>query len=67
MSFRFFNVENKEEMQINGTKPVVAEMGPYLYREVRRKENILEIDGEHLQYGLYMEYHFDFEKTKGNN
>ena len=51
----------------NGAKPIVAEMGPYLYREVRRKENILEIDGEHLQYGLYMEYHFDFEKTKGNN
>ena len=54
-------------MQFDGAIPVVAEMGPYLYREVRRKENILEIDGEHLQYGLYMEYHFDFEKTKGNN
>ena len=66
MNFRFFNVTNIDEMK-NGAKPIVAEMGPYLYREVRRKENILEIDGEHLQYGLYMEYHFDFEKTKGNN
>ena len=62
MNFRFFNVENPQEIK-KGIKPKVREIGPYVYRETRRKENILELDGEHLQYATYMAYEFDQEKT----
>ena len=62
MSFRLFNVTNPEDIK-KGQKPSVQELGPYVYREVRRKENILEVDRDKLNYGLYMEYHFDGEQT----
>ena len=32
-------------------------------REVRKKENVIEVNGEFLHYGLYMEYHYDEEKS----
>ena len=50
MNFRFFNVTNSEEIK-RGNKPTVQEIGPYVYREVRRKEDVFEVDGEYLQYG----------------
>jgi len=65
MKFRFFNVTNPEGVK-NGDKPELNEIGPYAYKEVRRKENILELDNDKIQFGQYMEYHFDLEETEAS-
>ena len=62
MNFMFFNVTNPEEMKM-GEKPIVNEVGPYVYREVRKKKHVTEVDGELLRYATYMEYHFDDQKS----
>ena len=49
-----------------GAKPIVNEVGPYVYREVRIKEDILEVDRDKIKYGLYMEYHFDKDQTEAS-
>ena len=59
---RFFNVSNPEEVK-NGGKPDLKEVGPYAYLEVRRKENIFEIDTDKIQFGQYYEYHFNQTET----
>ena len=58
MKLYFLTVDNPEEVS-NGDKPNVTEIGPYVYRETRRKEDILEVDADRLYYSTYMEYHFD--------
>ena len=63
MNFRFFNVTNADKIKA-GEKPKVQEVGPYVYREVRRKQNVLEVDEDKIKYGLYMEYHFDQGQTE---
>lgn len=63
MNFRFFNVTNVADVK-SGQKPILKEVGPYVYREVRRKESVNEVDRDKLNYGLYMEYHFDQEQTQ---
>jgi hypothetical protein len=63
MTFRIFNVTNPTEIK-NGKKPDVKEVGPYVYREVRRKEDVNEVDGDKINYGSYMEYHFDKDQTE---
>lgn len=37
MQFWLFNVTNPEEIRFNGAKPVLQEVGPYTYEEVREK------------------------------
>ena len=49
MKFTFLNVENPEEIK-NGIIPIVREIGPFTYKEVRRKENILYVE-EFISYG----------------
>ena len=58
MKFVFFQVENPEEILIGG-KPNVTERGPYAYREYRKKENLLHLNGDILQYEQTVQYIFD--------
>ena len=58
----FFNVTNPEEMK-TGAKPIVNEIGHYVYRLVRKRKHITEVDRDLLQYATYEEYHFDSQKT----
>ncbi len=59
MKLYFFNVENAENVTSFGSRPFLREVGPYVYREVRRKEDLLEVEGDQLYYSSYMEYYFD--------
>ncbi len=58
MKFYFFAVDNPDEVSA-GERPNVTEVGPYVYRETRRKEDLLTVDNDKLYYSTYMEYHFD--------
>jgi hypothetical protein len=65
--FRFFTVTNPDEVTKNGAKPNLTEVGPYAYKEVRRKEDIFEVDNDKIQFGQYYEYHFDKAETDASN
>jgi len=58
MKFTFFNVENVDQVRDGSAKPNVTEIGPFAYKEVRRKENILSIQDE-ISFGSYIHYEFD--------
>ncbi|XP_068127176.1 lysosome membrane protein 2 [Hyperolius riggenbachi] len=66
MKFYFFDVVNPQEV-LNGEKPFVHELGPYVYREYRPKENI-----EFLENGTEVSainpktYVFEPELSKGD-
>ena len=62
MSFYFFSIDNPDEV-VNGSRPHVTELGPYFYKETRRKEDLLEVDGDKLFYSTYMDYTFDAVST----
>jgi len=59
MDFYFFTVMNPDEVTINGSKPILNEVGPYVYKEVRVKEDLLTVDRDRLQYSIYISYTFD--------
>ena len=65
--FRFFTVTNSDEVTKNGAKPNLTEVGPYAYKEVRRKEDIFMADNDKIQFGQYYEYHFDKAETDASN
>jgi len=58
MKFTFFQVLNADDVKNGVGKPNVTEIGPFSYRENRRKENILSID-DTITYGSYIDYVFD--------
>ena len=54
--FYVFNVTNPHDVQ-NGEKPVVEEIGPFAYLEIREKRNIKHY-GDEIDYGLNILYTF---------
>ena len=63
MAFNMYHVENPDDI-INGAKPNLTEIGPFVYRETRVKKNISEsADGCSIQVAQYKAYEFDQEKT----
>lgn len=40
LRIRFFNWTNPQELRIKGTKPILEEVGPYVFREIRQKVNV---------------------------
>jgi len=65
IKFHFFNVTNVDQI-LEGQKPVVEEIGPYVYREVRHKDNISFNDGDtEVSYNEFITYVFEPDMSKG--
>ena len=50
MNFNFFHVKNPKEVVLNGSKPELIEVGPYVYEEKRHKEEVTEGGANTLYY-----------------
>eukprot|EP00088_Acartia_fossae_P044583 TRINITY_DN4740_c0_g1_i3.p1 TRINITY_DN4740_c0_g1~~TRINITY_DN4740_c0_g1_i3.p1 ORF type:complete len:556 (-),score=84.27 TRINITY_DN4740_c0_g1_i3:103-1743(-) len=57
MKFTFFNVTNTEEIK-EGATPEVAEIGPFAYKETRRKVGV-QMQEDEITYGSYISYDLD--------
>lgn len=65
--FHFFDVQNPDEVEINGSTPVVVERGPYTFRQRIRKEIIeFENSKQLVSYKDFKTYHFIREKSVGD-
>ncbi|XP_076297743.1 protein croquemort [Lasioglossum baleicum] len=40
LRIRFFNWTNPQDLRVKGQKPILEEVGPYVFREVRQKANV---------------------------
>ena len=49
-------------MRSGSAKPNVSELGPFSYREVREKQNIVQVQ-ETISYGSFIAYEFDREAS----
>lgn len=59
INFYIFNCTNYEDVVRNGTKPVVVELGPYSYREYRKKNTTVEENPpERVYYREHRLYYF---------
>lgn len=67
MQFWVFNVTNADDVVKKGAKPVVEEVGPYSYREIRPRENVTFLNGSHLiSYTQPKTYEFDKDMSVGS-
>ncbi|XP_043189888.1 sensory neuron membrane protein 2-like [Amphibalanus amphitrite] len=64
MQFIMFNVTNAEAVIARGEKPMLQEVGPFSYRESRRRVNLSwSEDGARLTYSEHLSYAFDPETS----
>ncbi|XP_031785402.1 sensory neuron membrane protein 2 isoform X2 [Nasonia vitripennis] len=61
----FFNVSNPDEVQ-NGAKPIVKEVGPYVYDEYRHKYDITEDEDGTYSYNQTQLFSFNENASKPN-
>ncbi|OXU27338.1 hypothetical protein TSAR_000062 [Trichomalopsis sarcophagae] len=61
----FFNVSNPDEVQ-NGAKPIVKEVGPYVYDEYRHKYDITEDEDDTFSYNQTQLFSFNENASKPN-
>ncbi|XP_066255655.1 scavenger receptor class B member 1 isoform X1 [Euwallacea similis] len=61
-----YNVTNADEFLNNGTKPILDELGPYVYVEKWEKKNITFHDNETVSFNQEKIYHFDESLSAGS-
>jgi len=67
MKFHFFNVTNTDDVIDKGAKPNVIELGPYVYRERREKDNLFwNEDSTRVNYTEKIFYHFEPTMSSGS-
>ncbi|XP_064637277.1 lysosome membrane protein 2-like isoform X2 [Lineus longissimus] len=65
LQFYLFDVMNKDEI-VKGEKPVLRQIGPYAYREVRTKQELIFHKNDTLSYKEPKTYVFDPDKSTGS-
>lgn len=65
LQFYVFNLTNPAEVSIGTGKPYLVELGPYTYRETRRKVNITWNDNGTVSYKQIRSWFFDEGMSKG--
>lgn len=69
MYFRiyFFNWTNPHDLREKGTKPVLEELGPYVFREIRQKANVMfHPENNTVSYFYRRWWYFEPELTNGS-
>ncbi|XP_019871825.1 scavenger receptor class B member 1 isoform X2 [Aethina tumida] len=61
-----YNVTNADEFLNNGSKPIVDELGPYVYVEKWEKKNIKFHDNGTVSFNQEKIYHFDESQSVGS-
>lgn len=62
----FFNWTNSEDFLDGSTKPIMSELGPYRFREIRDKQNIeFNDDNSTVSYRTKSTFYFDEDGSNG--
>lgn len=61
-----YNVTNADEFLNNGSKPIVDELGPYVYIEKWERKNVTFHDNGTLTFNLQKMYRFDATTSNGS-
>lgn len=63
----FFNWTNADDFLDETTKPIVREVGPYRFREIRDKKNIIfNDDNSTVSYRTFSTFYFDEDGSNGS-
>ncbi|CAG2166400.1 unnamed protein product, partial [Oppiella nova] len=65
--FYFFNVTNGADIERLGSKPVLVEMGPYVYRSKWTKTHLVYHDNGTVSYREKKTYHFVPQMSAGSD
>jgi len=66
MNFYLFNVTNPLEV-VKGAKPILNQMGPYVYEEHREKQEVMMGGESQIYYREYRQYIYNQEQTNKEN
>lgn len=67
MKIRFFNWTNPQDLRVKGQKPILEEVGPYVFREVRQKADVkFHPENNTVSYFYRRWWHFVPELTNGS-
>ncbi|XP_032665958.1 protein croquemort-like isoform X2 [Odontomachus brunneus] len=63
----FFNWTNPQEFEVSGKKPHLVQVGPYSFREIRQKANIVfHPENKTVSYFQRRSWYFDAERSNGS-
>lgn len=64
-SIYFFNLTNPDQF-LNGAKPILNEVGPYVYRETWSRSDVDWVTDDTLEYTSKKAYKFNLQESQGN-